>query len=81
MSQINITISEDKLKQLMEIGVLSASEITSEDFSVKQLIQAMCLKSCSNKLCANCSFSDLCGTAIMGSSTAYISSEEITTSV
>jgi|ACQI01.1.fsa_nt_gi hypothetical protein len=64
MSQVTITISEAKLAQLMELGVLSGSEISSEDFVVKELIQAMCLKGCTSKLCANCSFSDQCGSPI-----------------
>lgn len=64
VSQVNITISETKLAQLMELGVLSGSEISSDDFVVKELIQAMCLKGCTSKLCANCSFSDQCGSPV-----------------
>lgn len=76
MAQVNITISEEKLARLIGLGVLSGSEISSEDFAVKRLIQQMCLKGCSSKLCANCSFSDDCASPISHNqpiATSYIS--------
>lgn len=78
MALVNITISEEKLEQLMELGLLSGSEISSEEFRVKQLIQKMCLKGCTSKLCANCSFSEVCANPVGQSHscvTSYISAE------
>ena len=73
VGEVNIIISEEKLVHLMELGVLSGSEISSEDFVVKQLVQSMCLKQCSSKLCAHCAFSDVCGKHVQGKQMTYIS--------
>lgn len=77
MAQVNITVSADKLAELINSGALSGSEISSEDFIVKQLIQSLCLKGCARKLCSNCAFADCCGVSLFGQQKTYISADAI----
>lgn len=57
---VAVKISQHKLMHLFRIGALCAADIQCLDIEDRDVIQKLCLQTCSEKMCAHCSFCDQC---------------------
>ncbi len=81
--RVNLSISTQKLTQLIQSGVLCAADFRCLDQESKQKVWQMCLWCCSKKInctndCASSCAADCQGTATFKSNTSIEQVEEIT---
>ena len=57
---VNLKLSQQKLMQLFRMGVLCAADIQCLDTEDRDVIQKLCLQTCSEKMCAKCDLCDQC---------------------
>lgn len=61
---IKLELSIEKIVSLMQLGVISGSDLHNIEPSAKPLIQKACLKVCAAKVCHECELSTLCAEPI-----------------
>ncbi|MGC9387027.1 MAG: hypothetical protein ACP5D0_08785 [Hydrogenovibrio sp.] len=59
-ARVTVDLDWDKLLELMQSGVLCGADIHASDPETKAMIRQACLKSCVQKVCAQCPMNSMC---------------------